>query len=136
MIALAGRASRRKTREGEMLFKNLSLLFGFAIFVTAWARAEEANIIWSDASCGYFVVKLPEGAPDDAYGLFSRKENPTPIVGDSIEGTYLVNAEEVDALNKRTGDAYALIHWANAKAPEMLLRTTPVQCASRWKKKK
>jgi len=119
-----------------MSFKNVSALVGFAIFVTAEARAEEAPIIWSDASCGYFVVKLPEGEADDAYGLFSRKENPTPDVGDSIEGTNLVTAENVDAVNKRTGDTYALIHWANAKAPEMLIRNTPVQCASRWKKKK
>jgi hypothetical protein len=119
-----------------MSFKNLSLLVGFAIFFNTGARAEEAPIIWSDASCGYFVVKLPEAGPDDAYGLFSRKVNPTPAVGDSIEGANLVTAEEVDALNKRTGDSYALIHWANAKAPEMLIRNTPVQCVSRWKKKK
>jgi hypothetical protein len=117
-------------------FKNLSLLAGFAIFFTAGARAEEASIVWSDASCGYFVVKFPEAGPGDAYGLFSRKVNPTPEIGDSIEGTNLVTAEEVDALNKRTGDTYALIHWANAKTPEMLIRNAPVQCATKWKKKK
>jgi len=29
-----------------------------------------------------------------------------------------------------------VIHWANAREQVMLVRNTPVQCASRWKKKK
>jgi len=32
--------------------------------------------------------------------------------------------------------AAALVLWANAKAAEMLIGNTPVQCASKWTKKK
>jgi len=39
-------------------------------------------------------------------------------------------------LNQRSGDKHAVIHWANAKEAAMLIRNTPVQCASKWKKKK
>lgn len=31
--------------------------------------------------------------------------------------------------------AAALVQWTNAMAAEMLIRNTPVQCASKWKKK-
>jgi len=39
-------------------------------------------------------------------------------------------------VNQRSGDKHVVIHWANAKAADMLVRNTPVQCASKWKKKK
>ena len=34
-----------------------------------------------------------------------------------------------------TFPAGALVQWANAMAAEMLIRNTPVQCASKWKMK-
>jgi hypothetical protein len=97
--------------------------------------AAEGPVIWTDTSCGYFIVQLPEGNPAEAYGLFSSKTKPMPKVGDVIVGE-IAGGYEVDVVEKASGQAHSLLHWANAKSQEMLIRNTPVQCASRWKKKK
>lgn len=96
--------------------------------------AAEATVTWIDPSCGYFIMKLPDGNPAEAFGLFSAKAKPTPQVGDVLEGE-VQSTYEVEVTDKKTGQKHALLHWANAKSPEMLIRNTPVQCASRWKRK-
>ena len=100
------------------------------------SRAQEGPVTWSDPTCGFFVVQLPAGDPADAFGLYSWKVHPGPQVGDVVQGDNIVAARELELVKQRSGDKHVVIHWANAKAAEMLIRNTPVQCASKWKKKK
>ena len=100
------------------------------------SRAQEGPVTWSDPTCGFFVVQLPAGDPADAFGLYSWKVHPGPQVGDVVQGDNIAAAKELELVNQRSGDKHVVIHWANAKAAEMLIRNTPVQCASKWKKKK
>lgn len=99
------------------------------------AAAEEGVVTWADPTCGYFAVKLPGDDPGQAYGLFSVKANPVPAEGDVLEGE-LMAAQEPRVENKTKNIAHETIHWANARSQEQLVRNSPVQCASRWKKKK
>ncbi len=99
------------------------------------AHAAEGVVSWADSTCGYFILKLPEGEPRDAFGLFSVKALPLPKVDDVIEGE-IETAQEPTLRNQTAGVTHDVIHWANAKEVAMLVRNTPVQCASRWKKKK
>ena len=119
-----------------MRFRNILFVLSVATTFNSLVRADEAIVSWADPSCGFFVVQLPDGDPADAYGLFSWKENPGPQLGDMIEGDNFVSGKDVTATNKRNGDKYTLIHWANANSSEMLIRNTPVQCKSKWKRKK
>jgi hypothetical protein len=99
------------------------------------AAAAEGEVSWSDPTCGYFVVKLPEGDAAQAYGLFSVKGLPLPEVGDVLEGD-IVAAQEPTLANRTRNVSHDVIHWANAREQVMLVRNTPVQCASRWKKRR
>jgi hypothetical protein len=119
-----------------MRIRNILFALSVATTFNSPARADEAIVTWADPSCGFFVVQLPDGDPADAYGLFSWETNPGPQLDDTIEGDNFVAGKDVTATNKRNSDKYKLIHWANAKSPEMLIRNTPVQCKSKWKKKK
>ncbi len=115
---------------------SLGLLVLAALAVAATARAaQQGPVTWTDPSCGYFIIQLPEGDPAEAFGLYSSKTKPMPGVGDILQGD-IVSSYEVDAVDVNTGKKHELLHWANAKAPEMLIRNAPVQCASRWKRKK
>lgn len=99
------------------------------------AHAAEGAVIWVDPTCGYFVLRLPEGDPRDAYGLFSVKTPPVPKLDDVLSGE-IETAQEPALENRTAQTSHNVIHWANAKEVTMLVRNTPVQCASRWKKKK
>ncbi len=99
------------------------------------AGAAEGVVSWADPTCGYFVIRLPEGEPADAYGLFSVKKPPVPNVDDVIVGD-IAAAQEPTVENRTLNVAHDVIHWANAREQVMLVRNTPVQCASRWKKRK
>jgi hypothetical protein len=99
------------------------------------AAAAEGEVSWSDSSCGYFVVKLPSDDPAEAYGLFSVKGLPIPNVGDTLEGDLLA-AQEPTLTNRTKNVNHDVIHWVSAKEEKMLVRNAPVQCASRWKKKR
>jgi hypothetical protein len=118
-----------------MPIRNILFALSVATTFNSLVRAEEAIVTWADPSCGFFVAQLPDADPADAYGLFSWEANPGPQLGDKIEGDNFAG-EDVTATNKSNSDKYTLIHWANAKSPEMLIRNTPVQCKSKWKKKK
>ena len=98
-------------------------------------HAEKGEVTWVDPTCGYFVVKLPEGNPAEAFGLFSLKANPLPEIGDMLEGD-LIDAAELQIANNTRGIQHDAIHWANARSQEMLVRNTPVQCASKWKRRR
>lgn len=97
--------------------------------------AAEGVVSWADPTCGYFVLKLPDGDPAYAYGLFSVKAPPVPKLDDVIEGD-VETAQEPTLQNRTSGASHDVIHWANAREVNMLVRNSPVQCASRWKKKK
>lgn len=97
------------------------------------AQAAEGAVTWVDPTCGYFVVKLPEGNSAEAFGLFSLKANPLPAVDDVLDGD-LVSAE-ITLRNLTKDIKHDAIHWANAKSQDQLVRNTPVQCASKWKRK-
>jgi len=109
---------------------------GFIVLACSFsAAAEQGEVSWSDPTCGYFVVKLPEDNPAEAYGLFSVKGLPLPAVGDLLEGD-VTAAQEPTLTNRTKNISHDVIHWASAREQVMLVRNTPVQCASRWKKKR
>ncbi len=127
---------RTKLTGGNMPLRNILLVLGLTAVFTAPTRADEATVTWTDPSCGFFVAQISAVDPADSYGLYSWKASTGPQLGDMIKGDNFVAGEDVTATNSRNGDNYSLIHWANAKSPEMLIRNTPVQCRSKWKKKK
>lgn len=111
---------------------------GVSMVLALWAGtalAEEGVVTWSDPTCGYFAIKLPGDNPAEAYGLFSVKANPVPAEGDIMAGELMATQEPV-LENKTKNVTHDTIHWANARSQEQLVRNSPVQCASRWKKKK
>jgi hypothetical protein len=106
-----------------------------SLFLPGAAFAEEGEVTWVDPTCGYFVVKLPEGNAAEAFGLFSLRVNPLPDVGDMLEGDLIESAELV-ITNNTKGIQHDAIHWANARSQDMLVRNTPVQYASKWKRRR
>lgn len=93
--------------------------------------AEEGTVTYYDPSCGFFVLKLPG---EEGYGLFEWRAGPKPELGHVLEGD-LVKGEEIDVVNKTLGATNRLIHWANAPAPQTLIRNFPFQCTSRWQRR-
>ena len=96
--------------------------------------AADVEVTWMDPTCGYFIVNLPEGDQEENFGLFSARGLPLPTVGDPVRGD--MTEVETTLLNLRTDEKHTVIHWADAKLHEQLVRNTPVQCASKWKSKK
>ena len=95
----------------------------------AWAA--DVEVTWMDPTCGYFAVALPESPEPEKFGLFSARRLPLPKVGDQLRGD--MTAVETELENLRNGDNILVIHWADAKSLDQLVRNTPVQCASKWK---
>ena len=102
-------------------------------FVAQPTRAAQGTVTWHDPSCGFFVLSLPEGQPE-RFGLYSWKSGVDPKMEQVWEGD-IVEGEDIDIVNQ-AGEKMAVLHWANAKEQAQLVRNTPVQCASKWKKKK
>ena len=98
----------------------------------AWAA--DVEVAWMDPTCGYFAVELPESPEPEKFGLFSARRLPLPKVGDQLRGN--MTEVETELENLRNGDMLLVIHWADAKSLEQLVRNTPVQCASKWSKRK
>src|SRR5437879_2654374 len=98
------------------------------------AHAVEGTVTWHDPTCGYFVLSLP-GDQEEKFGLFLWKSGPDPKMEQVWEGD-IVDGQEIEIVNKANGEKMAVIHWANAKQQAQLVRNSPVQCASRWSKKK
>ncbi len=113
----------------------IAIAGGLVSIVPLACHALEGTVTWSDPTCGYFALTLPGDNPKEAFGLFSVKAPPVPDVGDVLSGD-IVSAQEPDLHNETRGVAHATIHWASAARQDMLVRNTPVQCASRWKKRK
>ncbi len=91
--------------------------------------AADVEVTWLDPTCGYFVVKLPEVSQEEAFGPFSARALPLPKVGDILQGD--LTEIETKLLNLRNKNCHVVIHWADAKLHEQLVRNTPVQCASK-----
>jgi len=98
------------------------------------AYAAQGTVTWNDPTCGYFVLSLP-GDQEEKFGLFSWKAGADPKMEQVWEGD-IVTGEEIDIVNQANGDKMSAIHWANAREQAQLVRNSPVQCASRWKKKR
>ena len=109
------------------------LVFAATMLTSAVAICAEGPVVWADATCNYFIVRLPEGAPDEGFGLFGSKTKSVPKVGEIVEGDIL-ETYEVEVTEKATGQKYSVVHWANGKSAETLARHSPVHCASRYKK--
>jgi hypothetical protein len=117
-----------------MRMKNMLLALSVATLLGAQAHAAEGTVTWHDPSCGFFVLTLPEGQPE-RFGLFSWKSGPDPKLEQVWEGD-IVDGEDIEISNKATGEKMATLHWANAKEQAPLVRNTPVQCASKWKRRR
>ena len=109
------------------------LTFATTMFVSGAAIPAEGPVVWADTTCDYFIIRLPEGDQAEAFGLFRSNTKSMPKVGDVVEGD-IVAAYKVDVTDKATGQKYSLLHWANGKSEETLVRNSPVYCASRYKK--
>lgn len=115
--------------------KLITLMAAAAIYLNVQpALAADVEVTWLDPTCGYFVVKLPEGTQEEAFALFSARALPLPKVGDFLQGD--MTEVETTLLNLRNDKRHTVIHWADAKLHEQLVRNTPVQCASKWKNRK
>jgi hypothetical protein len=117
-----------------MPFKHSMFAAAFAFALCPSAHAVQGTVSWHDPTCGFFVLTLP-GDQEEKFGLFSWKSGADPRVDQVWDGD-LVQGEDVDITNQATGEKMAAIHWANAKEQAQLVRNTPVQCASKWKKSK
>jgi len=93
--------------------------------------AADVPVTWLDPTCGYFAVALPESTEPEKFGLFSARALPLPKVGDRLRGD--MTEIETQLENLTSGEIHNVIHWADAKSQEQLVRNTPVQCASKWK---
>jgi hypothetical protein len=120
--------------EREKMKSKMAIPVLATMFSSAVAIAAEGPVVWADSACNYFIVRLPEGSPDEGFGLFGSKIKSVPSVGDVIEGDIL-GVYEVEVTEKATGKKYAVVHWANGKSQETLVRHSPVHCTSRYKKK-
>ena len=109
------------------------LTFAATMLTSAAATSAEGPVVWADTTCDYVIIQLPEENPDEAFGLYKAKTKPMPKVGDIVEGDILA-AFDVEVTDKASGQKYSLFHWANGKSRETLVRHSPVQCASRFKK--
>jgi len=89
--------------------------------------AEEPQVTWIDASCRYFVVKLPESDEPEKFGLFSARVPPMPNTGDQLKGS--MTAIETQLENLTTGQIHNVIHWADAKSQEQLVHLASEKCA-------
>lgn len=117
-----------------MQTKHWLLALALPLALTAQpARAAQGTVTWHDPTCGFFVLSLPEGPPE-RFGLYSWKSGPDPHMDQVWEGD-IVDGEDIEILNQ-AGEKMAVLHWANAKDQAQLVRNTPVQCASKWKKRK
>ena len=96
--------------------------------------AAEVEVTWIDTTCGYFVVELPPSDEPEKFGLFSARGLPLPKVGDRVAGN--MTEIETQLENLTSGESHNVIHWADAKLQEQLVRNTPVQCASKWTNRK
>ena len=114
--------------------KTLLSALGLVLACAAPAQAAEGTVTWHDPTCGFFVLSLPEGPPE-RFGLYSWKSGADPKVDQVWEGD-IVTGEDIGIVNKENGEKREVIHWANAKEQAQLVRNTPVQCASKWKKRK
>lgn len=117
-----------------MQYRPLLFALSLALAAGSQARAAEGTVTWSDPTCGFFVLTLPEGTPE-RFGLFSWKSGADPKLDAVWEGD-IVDGEDIELTNKTSGAKMAVIHWANAKEQAQLVRNAPVQCASKWKRKK
>jgi hypothetical protein len=117
-----------------MKARTVLLTFAATMLTSGAAVSAEGPVVWTDTTCDYFIIQLPDGNPAEAFGLFRSDTKPIPKVGDIVEGD-IVAAYKVDVTDKATGQKYSLLHWANGKSEETLVRHSPVQCASRYKKK-
>ena len=99
--------------------------------VTIPAYAADVPVTWLDETCGYFVVALPESPEAEKFGLFSARALPLPNIGDELRGS--MTEVETQLENLTQGEIHVVIHWADAKSQNQLVRNTPVQCASKWK---
>lgn len=93
------------------------------------ALADKAEVTWLNSACRYFVVKLPENNEPEKFGLFSARNLPLPNVGDRLKGS--MTAIETQLENLTSGDVHSVIHWADAKTQEQLLKQAAGKCSGK-----
>ena len=100
----------------------------FALQVSA-VLADEAKVTWLDAKCRYFVVKLPDSGEPEKFGLFSVRAMPMPAIGDALKGS--MTSIELHLENVTTGQIHDVIHWADAKTQEQLVKEAAAKCSGK-----
>jgi hypothetical protein len=118
-----------------MLSRRLRLLFASSLAICTSAYAAEGKVVWNDPTCGYFILTLPEHDRPERFGLYSWRSGDDPQMDQVWEGD-LIQGQEIQ-INRKEGEGkMTALHWANAKEQAQLVRNTPAQCASRWKKRR
>ena len=96
------------------------------------AQAAEGTVTWYDPTCRYFVLQLPAGS--EGFGLYEWKSGPEPKEGAVIGGDLLAGPE-LDVSDIASGQAMKVVHWGDAKKPDVLVRHSPDWCKSKRKRK-
>jgi hypothetical protein len=107
------------------------LALGCAAALAGPALAADGTVTWYDPTCRYFVMQLPEGS--EGFGLYEWKSGPEPAIGDVISGDIL-GGPELD-VSKASGESLKIVHWGDAKKPELLIKYSPDWCKSKRKRR-
>ena len=99
-----------------------SLLFCDAIF------AEDARVIWVDASCSYFIADLK-----NEFGIYQWRSGSTPNEGDVMSGP-LYTTGMLNVTNTTRNEANSVILVAVSPTLKSLVNSSPVQCKRRYEK--
>ena len=94
--------------------KTAILAFATTMIAPGAAISAEGPVVWSDATCDYFIIRLPVENPTESFGLFKSNTKPIPKVGDIVEGD-IIAAYQVDVTNKATGQTYSLLQRARTR---------------------
>jgi hypothetical protein len=118
-----------------MRMSDIALALALCCAAAAPVSAGQGTVTWYDSSCGYFVMSLPDEGQSEKFGLYSWRAGADPALEQIWEGD-IVKGEDLEIANVASGNKMTIIHWANAKEQAQLVRNAPVQCASRWKKRR
>lgn len=112
-----------------MTSRQLLLLIAVFPMTLPCGYGDELKITWYDPTCGFMLGELAEG-----YGLYQWKKGPEPKVGNVVIGD-IAGGPPVEADLQPSGEKISMVHWADAKSGEVLLKHTPRGCLNKPKKK-
>jgi len=101
-----------------------SLLFCDAIF------ADDAQVVWVDTSCSYFIADLK-----NEFGIYQWRSGSSPNEGDMMSGP-LKTTGMLNVTNTTRNEANSVILVAVSPTLKSLVNSSPVQCKRRFEKQR